>query len=228
MRSVPGTQYITQDKNGVYRIGKKVNGKQYQFGSYDKLEDAIYYRNYFQSKGWVNCINERNNYTSTKKTRKYTDNRRYIRKSGNNYRIDKDIDGKKYNFGTYDTLDEAIFFRDYFQENDWPLDERLKYTNAPLYISGNPERGWEVRKIIDGECLHMGTFKKYGEAEKEVEIYKQCGWDLDSICNLDDTVDGEVKFLEGNLAGTFFKKYNRRIDYDPELCPKPKYEKIWG
>ena len=228
MKDVLGTKYITQSHEGVYRIQKKINGKQYCFGYYDHLEDAIYYRDYFQRKGWHKCLNERNNYTSTNKTRNYDTNKRYIRKSGKHYRIDKDIDGKKYNFGTYDTLEEAICIRDYFEENNWPLDERLKYTNAPLYISGNPERGWEVRKIIGGECLHMGTFKKYEEAEKEVEIYKQCGWDLDAICSgLDDTVDGETQFLKDKLAGSFYQKYPQGRNDIFLVMNSKKYDKIY-
>lgn len=208
MKNIPGTTYITQASNGSYRIAKKINGKPYQFGTYDNLETAIYYRDYFQDKGWSNCLNERTRHTSTPKTRNYDYNMRHIRKSGPHYRIDKTINKTKYNFGTYDTLLEAIFFRDYFEENNWPLDERLKYTNQPTYITGNPERGYEIRKIIDGECLHMGIFYDYELAASEVEHFKKCNWDLDAICEgTDDTVNGTTEFLKGKIAkNTFFKK----------------------
>lgn len=209
MLGIEGTKYITIT-NDRYVVRKKINGKQYHFGSYDNLETAIYYRDYFQSKGWENCLNERNNYTDTENSRNYDYSMRYIRESGNHYRIDKVIDKEKYNFGTYDTLEEAKFFRDYFEETDWPLTERLKYTNKPFYISGNPSRGYEVRKIIDGECLHMGKFDDYETAAREVEYYKKCNWDLDAICECcDDTVDGETLFLEGKKArGSFFQEHN--------------------
>ncbi len=207
MKEVPGTKYITQASNGHYRVAKKINGKQIQFGTYDKLETAVYYRDYFQRKGWVNCINERNNYTDTNHRRTHDYTLRYISKSGPHYRIDKELDKTKYNFGTYDTLEEAIFFRDYFEENNWPLDERLKYTNKPTYISGNSKRGYEVRKIIDGECLHMGRFHDYNEAAREVELYKKYDWDLESICTCPDETSNGEKFLDGKYAGgSFFKK----------------------
>lgn len=205
MKDVPGTKYIIRTPEGNYRIAKKINGETVQFGVYQKLETAIHYRDYFQNKGWSNCLHERTRYTDTKRDSVM----KYIRKSGNNYRIDKDINNKKYNFGTYDTLDEAIFFRDYFQENYWPLDERLKYTNQPSYISGNQERGWEVRKIINGECIHFGKFHDYDEALKEVELCKKYDWDFDSICDAhDSTTNNEVSFLEGKKAkNSFFKQH---------------------
>lgn len=207
MRDIPGTKYITCTPEGNYRISKKINGKPINFGVYKELETAVYYRDYFQGKGWENCIHERTLYTDTDKR---DPNLRYIRKSNNNYRIDKDINKKKYNFGTYDTIDEAIFFRDYFEENNWPLDERLKYTNSASFISGNSNRGWEVRKITDGECLHMGVFHDYDEALAEVELCKKYNWDLDSICeNPDLTNDGDVCFVDGMKAkNTFFQKYS--------------------
>ena len=191
MNGVPGTKYITCTPEGNYRIAKKINGKTVQFGVYRELETAVYYRDYFQDKGWENCIYERTLYTDTINK---DPNLRFIRKSNNKYRIDKDIDKKKYNFGTYDTLEEAMFFRDYFEENNWPLDERLEYTNKPLFISGNPDRGWEVRKYTDGECLHMGVFHDYDAALAEVELCKKYDWDLDCICeNPDLTSEGNFQ-----------------------------------
>lgn len=204
MKDIPGTEHITQASNGHYRIFKRINGTTYQFGTYNKLETAKYYRDYFQGKGWENCLAERNIYTDTNHRRTQDYNLRYIRKSGQHYRIDKELDKIKYNFGTYDTLDEAIFFRDYFEENNWPLTERLKYTNTPSFISGNSRRGYEVRKIIDGECLHMGLFHDYDEAAAEVELYKRYDWDLESICACPDESETDVKFKYAK--GSFFKK----------------------
>lgn len=207
MKDIPGTKYITQAKNGQYRVAKKINGKSIQFGTYDKLETAIYYRDYFQKKGWENCLSERTLYTDTRHKRLHDKSMRCIRKSGSHYRIDKELNKTKYNFGTYDTIDEAIFFRDYFEENNWPVDERLKYTNAPTFISGNSKRGYEVRKIINGDCLHMGCFKDYDEAAGEVELYKKYNWDLEKICTCPDETENGVKFLDGKHAKeSFFKK----------------------
>lgn len=208
MKDIPETKYITCTPEGNYRITKKIKGKTVQFGVYKELETAVYYRDYFQNKGWENCLDERTLYTDTNK-RDY--NLRFIRKSNDHYRIDKDINQKKYNFGTYDTLEEAMFFRDYFEENDWPLTERLEYTNKPVFISGNPDRGWEVRKYIDGECLHMGLFHNYDDALAEVELCKKYNWDLDSICESPDLTDddGVISFVDGKKAKkSFFQKYN--------------------
>ena len=121
---------------------------------------------------------------------------RFIRKTGNNWRIDKVINHKKYYFGTYPTLSDAMIMRDYFEYKGWEncLNERLEHGNTPKYISGNPKRGYELRKIINGECTHFGTFHSFEEAEKEREKAKKCKWDFDLLCELDET-DGSPQYL---------------------------------
>ena len=111
---------------------------------------------------------------------------RFIRRVGNNWRIDKNINAKKYYFGTYSTIEDAILMRDYFENKGWEncLNERLKHGNHPKYISGNSKKGYEVRKIIDGECNHFGTFHDLETAKQEVELCKKANWDYETLCCL--------------------------------------------
>ena len=120
-------------------------------------------------------------------------NMKYIRKEGNKYRIDHDIGHKKVYFGRYNQLEDAIKARDYFEEKGWEncLDERLNYADRPKYISGNEKRGYEIRKVINGETIHFGTYHDLKVAEEEVELYKRCEWDLDAICeSVDERING--------------------------------------
>lgn len=122
---------------------------------------------------------------------------RYIRKSGNNYRIDKCINHKKVYFGAYSSLEDAINARDYFEAKGWEncLNERLDYSNKPTYITGNEKRGYEIRKVLGGKLVHFGTLRDLKWAEEEVELYKQCEWDLDAICEgVDERVNGMSVF----------------------------------
>jgi hypothetical protein len=125
---------------------------------------------------------------------------RFIRKNGHNWRIDKCIDGKKYYFGAHSSIEEAINARDYFEKKGWEncLNERLKHGNRPKYISGNPKRGYEVRKIINGECNHFGVFSDLETAKQEVEACKKAEWDYETLCNLDET-EGNPQYLSGSL-----------------------------
>ena len=125
---------------------------------------------------------------------------RFIRKNGSNWRIDKEVNGKKYYFGAYSTLEDAMIMRDYFESKGWEncLNERLEHGNKPKYISGNSERGYEVRKIINGECNHFGLFHDLEEAKREVELCKKANWDYEKLCNIDET-DGNPEYLPIHL-----------------------------
>ena len=125
---------------------------------------------------------------------------RFIRKTGSNWRIDKVINHKKYYFGTYPTLSDAMIMRDYFEHKGWEncLNERLEHGNKAEYITGDSERGFELRKIIDGECIHFGLFHSLEEAKKEREKAKKCNWDLELLCELDET-NGNPQYLTKKL-----------------------------
>lgn len=49
--------------NGVYKISKMIQGKRYTFGKYATLESAIRARKYFETKGWKNCIPEKDKFS---------------------------------------------------------------------------------------------------------------------------------------------------------------------
>lgn len=176
MKNIPGTEYIKKLKNGKYIINKKIDGTTYCFGIYKKLDTAIYYRDYFQTKGWSNCIDERLNYSETYDDHDYNMRYIYLIKSTGNYQITKKIDGETVSFGNYDSLDEAMFWRDYFEENNWDIRYRLCYSKSS-FINRLPSGRYQVIRQWNNTKTSFGTFDTIEEAEYQVLLCKRFNWD---------------------------------------------------
>lgn len=112
-------------------------------------------------------------------------NTKYIslRKSTGSYFIQKRINGKHVLFGNYNSLDEAIKWRDYFLNRSWNVDERLSGSKGK-FIEEYAKGKYIIRKTINGKRLTFGTFTDLKKAEKEVELLKKCNWDLEILCDL--------------------------------------------
>lgn len=104
------------------------------------------------------------------------------------YRIQKWINGKSVNYGSYSTLEDAIKWRDYFQNRKWDecYDERSKHSTAcPKYISYIKKTNlYIIQKTINGKREYFGHFKNYSDAIEEVELLKKYDWDLQTVCDL--------------------------------------------
>ena len=200
-------KYIHKTKEGRYSLNKRIKGKTYNFGTYLTLEEAKKYRDYFESKGWENSLDERLDYSTTKGSN------RYITIRDRSYFIFKRIGEKTCFFGTYYSLEKARNVRDYFENNGWNLNERFHFSDVN-YVSKNHGK-YIVRKTIDGKKVSFGQFKDKESAIEEATLLKRCNWDLDALCEgIDETVDGEIKFLDGvkRLGSTFQTHPNGRND----------------
>lgn len=104
------------------------------------------------------------------------------------YIIRKRINGKSVYYGSYSTLEDAIKWRDYFQNRKWNecYDERLKHSTAgPKYISYiKKTKSYIIQKWINGKLEYFGYFKNYSDAIEEVELLKKYDWDLQTVCDL--------------------------------------------
>lgn len=105
-----------------------------------------------------------------------TDYIHHIKNTGN-YQVSKKINGKTVSFGNYSDLDEALFWRDYFKENDWNTNERLFYSNSK-YITRLPSGRYQVIKQHNGTKTSYGTFNTIEEADYQVRLCKRFGWDI--------------------------------------------------
>lgn len=201
-------KHIHKTKQGRYSLSKRIKRKSYNFGTYLTLEEARKYRDYFESKGWENSLDERLDYSTTKGS-----NRHICIRDGS-YFIYKRIGGESVFFGTYYSLEKARKVRDYFENTGWNLNERLHFSDV-YYVSENHGR-YVIRKTIDGERVNFGQFKDKESAIEEAKLLKKCDWDLDALCEgIDETVDGEIKFLDGVKKGgcTFQTHSKGRNDY---------------
>ena len=208
------TKFIVK-QCGHYQIRHKVNGKQMYFGTYPSLREAQLFRDYFEEKGWENCLDERKAHSISKyKDVKNPRPSKNIVKTKYGYQIIKTIKKKSYCFGTYPTLENAKEIRDLFESNGWDLFKKDHYL-PKKYIVYNKGR-YVIRKTLNGKREYIASFDTLEKAEEEVECYKKCNWSLDAVCeSIDETVNGEPKMLEGVRKGTtifYEKKANGRDD----------------
>jgi len=101
-------EYIYQRRNGWFEIRKRVGGVLIYWGSFPTLEEAKLHKAYYLGKNWeVNPLFKA---------------KRYIVKRNNNYSILKKIDGKTVSFGTFNTIEDAMYERDICVVCDWDYD----------------------------------------------------------------------------------------------------------
>lgn len=121
-------------------------------------------------------------------------NTKYIgyRKNTGNYYIQKRVKDKIFLFGTYETLEDAIFWRDYHVKHGWNLNERLMGSKTK-FIEEYADGKYTIKKVTNGKKKTFGVFTDYYEALREVMLLKKCGWDWEAICeSIDETIDGKI------------------------------------
>jgi hypothetical protein len=128
MRDVVGTSCVLRigDK---YRVDKKLNGKNYYFGTYPTLIMALMVRDELISKGWP--LSEVKHPCNSEK---------YISCLKGKFIIEKEIKGYNYNFGQFKTLKSALDERDKLIMCGWDYDA----------MESLDER-------VDGEIIWLGS-----------------------------------------------------------------------
>ena len=134
-------------------------------------------------------------------------NTKNITKQDDGYYIRKYINGKHTYLGYGSTLIIALMRLDWCRANDWK-----PYRPNKTYILKH-ENGYAIRKWNGEKTEHLGFFKTLKEAEKEVELFKKYGWDLEAVCNNSEEIEeyGE-QFLTGIKHGSTFQTKTRN-DY---------------
>lgn len=102
-------------KLGKWRVYKRINGKDYYFGSYDSLEKAEQRVEEIRKKGWINIIkdNERLHETTTSNI---------VKLPNGKYEIVKTIDGVKETFGVYKNYEICIDEVKKLRKCNWDYD----------------------------------------------------------------------------------------------------------
>lgn len=100
----------------------------------------------------------------------------YIKPTGN-YQVSKKINGSQVSFGNYDTLAEAVKWRDYFRDNNWRTLDRLHYSKSQ-HIQKLANGKYKVVKQKNKRKISYGVFDTIEEAEYQVKLCKTFDWDI--------------------------------------------------
>ena len=104
---------------------------------------------------------------------------RYIYKRNGLYFIQKHINGELKCFNCSKSLKEAVEFRDKLIENNWRDDGQLGIVelddNRYIYSVG---KSFQLKKHINGENRHFGTFKTLEEAIKARDELIMNNWGM--------------------------------------------------
>ena len=111
-------------------------------------------------------FNYAHEYITTERTTTEPD-MKYIRKRNGLYYIQKHINGELKHFKGSKSLKETVEIRDKLIENNWRYYEQLGIVelddNQYIYPVG---KSFQLKKYINGENRHFGTFKTFEEAIK--------------------------------------------------------------
>ena len=209
MKDVPGTDYIHFIKTtGNYQVSKKIKGKQYSFGTYDTLDEALFARDYFQENNWD--LRYRLQFTKTKYIKKLPSGR---------YQVIKQHNGTQTSYGTFDTITEAEYQVQLCKRFQWDI--RLKPFDCMKHIirmDDGRKALYRVGREEEGKMVYYAAFDNLLDAQFERDLLVLCDWDYDVLESIDESFDGEF-WLNGKLSkgNMIYKPINGRIDYDMDV-----------
>lgn len=163
-------KFIRKEGN-KFVIIRKIKGKNTRFGPYDSLNEALIKRESLIDDNWgvdgdVNFVIE-GIYG------------KYITFFNDVFLINRTIDGDLYNFGKFDTLEDANTAKDILIANGWDgfkiPEELFSWRFFSTYI---PKDGsWEVSNLIGENFLSFGFFPSKKNAKKAINILIENKWD---------------------------------------------------
>ena len=168
--------------NSYYRVHKRLNGKQRNFGSFEKVENACVLRDLLIENDW----------DKSKVSEKYfSDHSNSMGKHGKNiifvnnyYKVHKTINGKRKSFGSFKDKKNAIILRDLLIENGWDKSKvSEKYFSDHSNSMGKHGKNiifvnnyYKVHKTINGKRKSFGSFKDKKNAIILRDLLIENGW----------------------------------------------------
>ena len=158
-------------KYGKYYIQKQIKYQYYYKGLFNTLEEAINERNRLSQLNWDTSL--------MKKSKKRIETKHYI-KTNSGYYVKKSIKNKLYNFGRYDTEEEARERVAFLEKNNWDTkyaEEKKSRNKDPQkrYIT-KTKNGWKIQRVINGKLIHFNTFRTLENAIAERDWLEKAGW----------------------------------------------------
>ena len=236
--------------NDYYRVSKSINGELKNFGHYNTLDEAISIRDQLIRNNWDDS------FLGLRRVLRRADSyNKHIHKSSRGYDVVNRINGELINFGSFETLEEAISFRDELEENNWevePIFEDTVEEKYDAFIYLRDDARYYLKNEIDGEMRIFGIFDNPLDAIAARLDCIRNNWKLDYVIQEDyeknPNMDVSFGLLENEEIGeadetlsldvddsiefpvTVGKSYKNRgwavkRDHLIRLVPKIPYEK---
>ena len=180
-----------------YRISKSINGELKNFGHYDTLEEAISVRDQLIKNNWDDSflglrrvLRDSNSYN------------KHIHKSSRGFDVVNRIGGELINFGSFETLDEAISYRDELEENNWevkPIFEEAIEEKYDEFIYLKEDGRYYLKNEINGEIRLFGIFDNPLDAIAARLDCMRNNWELTYVLEEDYINDPNMQFIFGLL-----------------------------
>lgn len=197
MKNIPGTEYIHYHKKiGLFQITKKINGVLKSFGYGKTLIIVLMKRDWVIGNNWKP-------YPRNTKT-----NERHIRFVDNHYKVMKRICGKYKTYGSFNTLTEAVKYRDFIVSKGWSTN--YIYKNSMRYIHKR-NNAYHIYKSINSDLIYFGSFKSLEEAQNERDILEKVDWDFDKLVEYND--GGRVFLGDKISTRVLFETFKKRRDW---------------
>lgn len=195
------TRHISkiQDPYGTskvyYRISKSINGEVCLFGYYDSLDDAIEIRDMLVANGWDGSFLELENGKKKKNIH------RGIHNTYRGFEVVKRIDGFLYNFGAFDTLEEALDYQKELEKNNYYMglydEDEFIEEKYDEFIFLRKDGKYYLENEIDGETRIFGIFDNPLDAIAARLDCMRNNWDSASI-SVDELNKGYIDFNQLN------------------------------
>ena len=150
------TRYITRAGKS-FRVNKSINGVLKTFGHYKTLDKAISVRDKLIKNNWDDSILE---YKSQSKN--VPDRYNHIHRNHRGFDVVNRIGGVLTNFGTFETLDEAISYRDDLEETNWVIkEEPISEEKFDEFIYLKEDGRYYLKNTIDEEVRIYQILHKF-------------------------------------------------------------------
>lgn len=93
------------------------------------------------------------------------------------YCVQRRIKGKLYTYGRFETLEEAIKCKKYFQRRRWEYNDRYKRKSKHPYITHKGNR-YYIIKTINGTRYVFGSYDNLEEAEEKRDEFIKNNWSM--------------------------------------------------
>ncbi|WP_156929616.1 DUF7226 domain-containing protein [Methanobrevibacter wolinii] len=148
-----GTEFITK-KDNLFIIQRRFNGNLITFGSFDSLDEAIKKRDELDDNGWPVPL----------KINKNIIEKNIEKKDDSHFIVFREINGKKFTFGPYDSIKKARIAKSNLKSTGWETDLYHADTKYSKYITKENNNKFTVRRIINGKYVKFGSFDSLNDA----------------------------------------------------------------